>query len=110
MTLNKLIYHFAQINKQEQLQNMKTEEKDIMAITMQPARHTSIVHSEEIKQSGNKIKDKCMFNKKKHIINKLQGRSLKTRETLSLLGYKYNDQVRCLYLHATKTSLVFRTH
>ena len=42
------------------------EKRDIVLKTMQLPGHMSIEHSEEIKQSGNKIKNKHIFNKQVH--------------------------------------------
>ena len=47
---DKLIDHFAQINKHEQLHNTEMEERDTVPKTMQPPRHLNIEHSEEMKQ------------------------------------------------------------
>ena len=42
---------------------MGMEKKDILPKTMQPPRYISIEHSEKMKESGRKIKDKNILNK-----------------------------------------------
>ena len=57
---NELIDHFAQLHKHEHPNEMETERMNLMANTckIQPPRHTSIEHSDTIRQKGNKIKGK----------------------------------------------------
>ena len=67
--LNELINHFAQRNKHERFHIIQKWQRNLVPKTMQPLRHTGIEHSEEIKQSSNKIRDKYILNK--HIIKEL---------------------------------------
>ena len=64
--INKLIDCFALLNQHEHSNNLEIDGKDIIPETTQPPQHTKTYHHEEIKQSGNRQKNKLEFNMQKH--------------------------------------------
>ena len=72
---------------------------------MQPPRYVSIEHSEKMKESDRKIKDKNILNKQtnnqetfnKTILGWIIKKKTKNRETLLLLGQSNCNQVKHLH-------------
>ena len=93
--LNELTDCFAHLQTHEHTNEMEMKGKDAEARMIQSPKYTNAEHTETIKQSCNRTKDR---QEQKKLIKKTHSEKIgivqqETRETLLVLGYNENNQV-----------------